>query len=34
MSKVNEKGEREFYDDAMRTEESQRLQGIIQQDCQ
>lgn len=33
MSRVNEKGEREFYDDAMRAEEGQRLQGIINENC-
>lgn len=34
MARTNEKGERVFYDDAMRSEETQRLQGIIQQNCQ
>jgi hypothetical protein len=34
MARTNEKGEREFYDDSMRAEEGQRLQGIIDQNCQ
>ena len=33
MARTNDKGEREFYDDAMRAEESQRLQGLIDQNC-
>jgi hypothetical protein len=34
MARTNEKGEREFFDEGMRAEETQRLQGIIQQNCQ
>jgi hypothetical protein len=33
MARTNDKGERELYDDAMRAEENQRLQGIIDQSC-
>ena len=33
MARTNEKGEREFFDDAMRAEEAQRLQGMIDQNC-
>ena len=33
MSRTNEKGEREFFDDTMRADESRRIQGIIDQDC-
>jgi hypothetical protein len=33
MARTNEKGEREFYDDGMRAEEAQRLQGVIDQNC-
>lgn len=33
MSRLNEKGEREFFDDAMRAAEGERLQTIINSDC-
>ena len=33
LSTTNAKGEREIMDDAMRTVETKRLQGIIQSDC-
>jgi len=33
MSRLNEKGEREFFDDAARAAEDERLQTIINQDC-
>lgn len=33
MARINEKGEREYFDDAMRANESQRIQGIIESDC-
>jgi hypothetical protein len=33
LSKVNDKGEREFLDDAQRSAEAARLQGIIARDC-
>lgn len=33
MSRLNENGEREFFDDAMRAAEAERLQGIINSDC-
>lgn len=33
MSRVNEKGEREFFDDAARAAEGERLQGIINENC-
>lgn len=33
MSQINEKGEREFFDDAMRAAEAERLQTIINSDC-
>ena len=33
MSRTNEKGEREFLDDAARAEEARRTQAIIDQDC-
>jgi hypothetical protein len=33
MARTNEKGEREFYDDAMRAEEAQRLQTLINENC-
>lgn len=33
MSRVNEKGEREFYDEAARAAEGQRLQGIMNENC-
>lgn len=33
MSRTNEKGEREFLDDAARAEEARRTQAIVDQDC-
>ena len=33
MSRTNDKGEREFYDEKMTADENQRLQGIIDQNC-
>jgi Domain of unknown function (DUF4124) len=33
LSRINENGEREFYDDAARASESQRIQGTIDSDC-
>lgn len=33
LSRINEKGEREFLDDAGRAAEAQRLQGIIDENC-
>ena len=33
MTRTNEKGEREFLDDAARAEEARRTQAIIDQDC-
>jgi hypothetical protein len=33
MARTNEKGEREFMDDAARAEEARRTQAIIDQDC-
>jgi hypothetical protein len=33
MSRINEKGEREFFDEAARSEETARLQTIISSDC-
>lgn len=33
MSRINEKGEREFLDDAARAVEGERLQGIINENC-
>ena len=33
MSRINEKGEREFLDDAARAAEGERLQGIINENC-
>lgn len=33
MSRINDKGEREFFDDGMRASEGARLQSIIDQDC-
>jgi Domain of unknown function (DUF4124) len=33
ISKINEKGEREFMDEAARSAESQRIQGTIDADC-
>ncbi len=33
MSRINEKGEREFLDEAALAAESQRLQGIINENC-
>ncbi len=33
MSRVNEKGEREFLDDSARASESQRIQSVIDSDC-
>jgi len=33
MTRINEQGEREYLDDSARAAESQRLQGIIDQDC-
>jgi len=33
IARMNEKGEREFMDDAARSAETQRLQGIIETDC-
>jgi Domain of unknown function (DUF4124) len=33
LSRTNDKGEREYYDDATRAEETQRLQGMIDQNC-
>lgn len=34
IARVNEKGEREVMDDAARNAESQRIQGVINSDCQ
>jgi type IV secretory pathway VirB10-like protein len=33
MTRTNEKGEREFLDDAARAEEARRTQAVIDQDC-
>lgn len=33
IARTNDKGEREFLDDAARAEEARRVQGIIDQDC-
>jgi hypothetical protein len=33
MSRINEQGEREFFDDAARAAEGERLQGIINENC-
>ena len=33
LSRINEKGEREFYDDSARAVESQRIQSTIDSDC-
>jgi hypothetical protein len=33
MARTNEKGEREIYDETMRAEEAQRLQGVINENC-
>ncbi len=34
MARINDKGEREILDDAARSAESKRLQGIVASDCQ
>lgn len=33
MSRINEQGEREFFDEAARAAEGERLQGIINENC-
>jgi hypothetical protein len=33
MARINEKGEREFFDEGMRADEARRIQGIIDSDC-
>ena len=33
MARINDKGEREFFDEGMRADEARRLQAIIDSDC-
>ncbi len=33
MARINDKGEREFFDEGMRADEARRIQGIIDSDC-